>query len=94
MATVLTSIRYADSPSDSDVKSEGSPVPPLGEPYQNNKRFLWQKSSDHNLDAIATQVRRKLSWSVAPYLPSPSQVSLMTPCSQRGTSPEATGKCP
>lgn len=56
MATVLTSIKYSDSPSDSDVKSESSSVPPLGEPYEDNRRFFWQKASDNNLDAIATQV--------------------------------------
>ena len=56
MATVLTSIKYSDSPSDSDLKSDGSQVLPLGEPFQDDRKFFWQKAKEHNLDAIATQV--------------------------------------
>lgn len=56
MSTVLTSIKYSEATSDSDLKSEGSAVPPLGEPFQDDRRFFWQKAKDRNLDAIATQV--------------------------------------
>ena len=56
MSTVLTSIKYSDTPSDSDFKPEGTAIPPLGEPFQDDRRFFWQKAKDHNLDAIATQV--------------------------------------
>ena len=93
MATVLTSIKYTDSPSDSDVKSDGASIPPLGEPYQESKRFFWQKSSDNNLDAIATQVRHHPSLFAALRLPSPSQVFLMTLSSPRSTNRGVTGKC-
>ena len=56
MSTVLTSIKYSDTPSDSDLKSDRSAIPPLGEPFQDDRKFFWQKAKDHNLDAIATQV--------------------------------------
>lgn len=93
MSTVLTSIKYSDSPSDSDVKSEGSSIPPLGAPYHVEKKFFWQKSSDNNLDAIATQVCRQPPQFITPSLLSPSQVYSMTLFSRRSISLEVTGKC-
>lgn len=92
MSTVLTSIKYTDSPSDSDVKSEGSSVPPLGEQYQDEKRFFWQKSSGNNLDAIATLVCHQPSQFPTPCLLFPSQVYSMTLFSRRSTSLAVTGK--
>lgn len=59
MTTVITSVKYSDGSSDSDLKTEkGESVPPLGQPFQDTKRYFWQKSKERDLDAIATQVYR------------------------------------
>ncbi|SPO01687.1 related to permease of the major facilitator superfamily [Cephalotrichum gorgonifer] len=56
MTTVITSIKYSDGSSDSDIKTKGgSSIPPLGEPFHDTKKYFWQKAKDHDLDAIATQ---------------------------------------
>ena len=76
MSTVLTSIKYSDASSDSDRKSEGSTIPALGEPFQDDRRFFWQKAKEHNLDAIATQVSMSATYFKNDLLTSKKQPSV------------------
>jgi hypothetical protein len=60
MATVISSIKYGDSSSDSESLEKSNirvEVAPLGEPYKETRRFFWQKKSGTEVsdDSIATQ---------------------------------------
>lgn len=62
MATIISSLKFPDSSSDSESSQNpkgnagDSQIAPLGEPYNDERKFFWQKPSAKQSEAIATQV--------------------------------------
>lgn len=61
MTTVISSLKFPESSSDSDSRSNAGdpPIPPLAEPFKDDRKFFWQTPSNQESSAIATQVGSK-----------------------------------
>lgn len=61
MTTIISSLKFPESSSDSDSKSNAdASIAPLAEPFKDDRKFFWQTPSNQESDAIATQVGSKV----------------------------------